>query len=96
MHPFPELVQVAKSLFAPEMQDDIMATESDATRIALFYRFWTLGEAFIKATGEGISQGLRSFAFSANGKPVLTRVDGFWGPRNRWCFGTSLYGKIRS
>jgi 4'-phosphopantetheinyl transferase len=52
----------------------------------MFYRYWTLGEAFIKATGEGITQNLTSFAFTEEGAPALTRVSGGWGPVERWRF----------
>jgi 4'-phosphopantetheinyl transferase len=84
----PEFMQIASMQFAPEMLSDLKATETNAQRVALFYRFWTLGEAFVKATGEGIAQGLQSFAFSAYGDPVLTRVNDPWGPCSRWHFGT--------
>ena len=94
VHVFPGVMQVAGIFFAPEMVNELEAAESDATRTALFYRFWTLGEAFIKATGEGITQGFQSFAFSARGEPVLTRLDSSWGPRDRWCFGTLVSGRI--
>jgi 4'-phosphopantetheinyl transferase len=89
---FPDLTQVATMQFAREMLDDLMAIESDTEKAALFFRFWTLGEAFIKATGEGISQGLQSFAFSAHGRPALTRVSELWGPPDRWRFGTLGWG----
>jgi 4'-phosphopantetheinyl transferase len=89
---FPDLMQVASMQFAHEMLHDLMAIEADTEKAALFFRFWTLGEAFIKATGEGIAQGLQSFAFSAHGPPTLTRVDEFWGPRDRWRFGTLEWG----
>ena len=92
---FPELMQVADALFAREMFDELKAAENDGVRIALFYRFWTLGEAFIKATGEGLTQGLKSFAFTARNEPALIRVDAPWGPRDRWCFGTLAAGRIR-
>ena len=48
---------------------------------------WTLGEAFIKATGEGVAQDLSSFAFTDHGAPALIRVSADWGPPERWCFG---------
>lgn len=89
---FPDLMQVASMQFAPEMIYDIMTAEANTEKVVLFFRFWTLGEAFIKATGEGIAQGLQSFAFSAHGSPALTRVDELWGPRDRWRFGTLGWG----
>jgi len=89
----PELMQVASMQFAPETHDDLKAVETDAERTALFYRFWTLGEAFLKATGEGIAQGLKSIVFSAYGDPVLTRVDGPPGPHGHWRFGTLACGR---
>ena len=54
--------------------------------MALFYRYWTLGEAFIKATGEGITQDLSSFAFTEEAVPALIRVSPGWGPIGRWRF----------
>jgi phosphopantetheinyl transferase len=46
-----------------------------------------LGEAFIKATGEGLTQGLKTFAFNTHGAPRLTRMSGAWSPPARWRFG---------
>jgi len=89
---FPDLMQVANTQFAHEMLHSLMTVEADAERAALFFRFWTLGEAFIKATGEGIAQGLQSFAFSAHGCPALIRVSEPWGPLDRWRFGTPGWG----
>jgi phosphopantetheinyl transferase len=55
----------------------------------MFFRFWSLGEAFIKETGEGITQGLSSFAFAADGAPRLLHAGDSWGPAARWQFGMS-------
>ncbi len=85
---FPDLMQVASMQFAHEMLRSLMTVGTDAKRVTLFFRFWTLGEAFIKATGEGIAQGLQSFAFSAHDHPALIRVSEPWGPLDRWRFGT--------
>jgi 4'-phosphopantetheinyl transferase len=79
--------QVARSVFAPESLAALNALTTDDARNALFYRFWTLGEAFIKATGLGIIQGLDSFAFTATGPVQLIRVAPSWGPASRWRFG---------
>lgn len=89
---FSDLMQVAEMQFAHEMRRNLVMVGTDAERVELFFRFWTLGEAFIKATGEGIAQGLQSFAFSARGNPALTRVSEPWGPLDRWRFGTLGWG----
>jgi 4'-phosphopantetheinyl transferase len=79
---------VGETVFANESLSALAETVGEAARTALFFRFWTLGEAFIKATGEGLTQGLKTFAFNASGAPRLTRVDGQWSPAARWRFGT--------
>jgi 4'-phosphopantetheinyl transferase len=35
---------------------------AECTRLSGFYRIWTLKEAFCKATGNGLSQGLQTFS----------------------------------
>jgi len=82
----PDLMAVARTAFAPEARAALAARSESHAQIALFYRLWTLGEAFIKATGEGIAQDLTSFAFTEGGVPVLTRVSRAWGPMGRWRF----------
>jgi 4'-phosphopantetheinyl transferase len=81
-----DLMAIARTAFAPEAFASLAARPEGTTRTALFYRYWTLGEAFIKATGEGIAQDLKSFAFTEGGPPALTRVSAVWGPARRWRF----------
>ncbi len=81
-----DLLAVARLSFAPEQLPGLVTASGDR-RTDLFFRYWTLGEAFIKATGVGISQGLDSFAFTPDGPPRLTRVTPGWGPIERWRFG---------
>jgi 4'-phosphopantetheinyl transferase len=83
-----DMPAVVETVFATESLSALAETVGDAARTTLFFRFWTLGEAFIKATGEGLMQGLRTFAFNTNGAPRLTRVSGAWSPPARWRFGT--------
>jgi 4'-phosphopantetheinyl transferase len=83
----PDLMAVARTAFAHEGRDALAARSGEAARTELFYRYWTLGEAFIKATGEGVAQDLSSFAFTDHGAPALIRVSADWGPPERWCFG---------
>lgn len=82
----PDLMAVARTAFAHECRDALAACPEGTARTALFYRYWTLGEAFIKATGEGITQGLTSFAFTNQGVPALIRGSTEWGPAGRWRF----------
>ncbi len=84
--PICDLMAVARTAFASEGRAALVGRPGWPARTALFYRYWTLGEAFIKATGEGIAQDLTSFAFTEEGVPVLTRVSPPWGPVNRWRF----------
>jgi 4'-phosphopantetheinyl transferase len=81
-----DLMAVARTTFAPEAYASLAARAESAARTALFHRYWTLGEAFIKATGEGIAQDLKSFAFTEVGAPALIRVSPAWGPALRWRF----------
>lgn len=83
----PDMEAIAREFLAPDVLRSWEATACEAERSAMFYRYWTLGEAFIKATGEGLSQGLQGCSFSAAGQPSLLRVDNRWGPPHRWAFG---------
>lgn len=85
----PDLMEIARLTFAPGAVGAITAAD-DEKRTKLFYRFWTLAEAFVKATGLGVNQVLDTFAFSATGEPILERVNHDWGPPSRWRFG--LFG----
>jgi 4'-phosphopantetheinyl transferase len=59
----PTALEVASRYFTANEVNAILAAEPEKQR-CLFFRFWTLKEAFIKATGEGLSRSLDSFAFS--------------------------------
>ena len=54
---------LANSVFAPEETSVLKAAPADR-QASLFFRFWTLKEAFIKATGEGLHRPLHSFSFA--------------------------------
>jgi 4'-phosphopantetheinyl transferase len=56
---------LANHFFAPEEADIVRSVPAER-RASVFFRFWTLKEAFIKATGEGLSRPLDSFSFTFN------------------------------
>jgi 4'-phosphopantetheinyl transferase len=53
---------IADRFFAPE-EAQIVKSAPLERRACVFFRFWTLKEAFIKATGEGLRRPLDSFSF---------------------------------
>jgi len=54
-------LELAESRFAPEEAESLRALSDDASRRERFLRLWTLKEAFVKATGRGLSQPLSEF-----------------------------------
>ena len=57
------VIEMAQRHFAPA-EAGLIAEVPPAERNALFYRIWTLKEAYVKATGEGITARLDRFCFS--------------------------------
>ncbi len=56
---------LAGRYFAIEENRQLDAEADEDARRELFFRFWTLKEAFVKATGTGLRTPLDSFAFDA-------------------------------
>ena len=57
-----------------------------AERHEAFLRIWTLKEAFVKATGEGIAMGLENFGFTLDEPPALAFAPASTGPVPAWRF----------
>lgn len=66
---------VADRAFAPEERAALAKTPPDAWHGA-FFRGWTRKEALVKATGEGLTADLTSFAVSLNAPARVERIDG--------------------
>jgi 4'-phosphopantetheinyl transferase len=60
-------------------------------RLLGFLRIWTLKEAFIKATGNGLAQPLQDFAFGFD-PPDLTFLDPALGEARAWRFEQHVIG----
>lgn len=63
---------MANTVFADNERTELLALPAHA-QLALFYRLWTLKEAFIKAKGMGLALPLKGFWFSAH-DPMALRV----------------------
>ena len=62
--------------FLPEEAEDIYAQPTEAEKLDLFYRYWTLKESFMKATGLGLQLPLDAFRIVRGEKiSVVQSVD---------------------
>jgi len=77
---------IARRAFAPEAFAELCAIGDVGERLKRFFEIWTMGEAFVKATGQGLAQGMGGFAFT-RGAVGLARASPPWGPASRWRFG---------
>lgn len=85
VRPFPDALDIAKRLFAPEEHAALCAlpvAEVDAA----FFSYWTRKEAVVKSTGLGLSHPMDAFALarhpSASGERVV--IAGADGAVSRW------------
>ena len=76
---------IAERFFAPSEAARIAALPR-AERHEAFLRIWTLKEAFVKATGEGIAMGLENFGFTLGAPPALAFAPASTGPLPSWRF----------
>ncbi|QUN04901.1 4'-phosphopantetheinyl transferase superfamily protein [Shewanella yunxiaonensis] len=87
---------IAEHYFSAAEQAQLMAlSKEDYT--AAFYRLWVMKEAYVKATGQGLSQGLNTFSFDLNSSQPLANFslnsvsgDGF-AQHFSWCI---LHGAV--
>ena len=68
----PVNLKVAKRFFAPDEYADIIAAPTPEAQRELFFRYWTLKESFMKATGLGLRLPMNEFAIR-RGKEIAVR-----------------------
>ncbi len=83
----PVLEAVPERHFAPEEVRDLRALP-DADQPRIFFDYWTLKEASIKARGMGLALPLDGFAFQLHGDapPTIRFAPGFDDVAERWQF----------
>ena len=71
-----------------DQEADYLATVSEAEQRRVFFRFWTLKEAYIKACGKGLSIPLKSFwlEIDAGRSPQIRFADPMHSDREQWLF----------
>ena len=77
-------LDIARRYFALSEADDLEALPPERQDRA-FLEYWTLKEAYIKATGLGLSVPLKSFAFELTDPPAI-RFDAGPGDSSEWHF----------
>ena len=62
---------IARRFYAPGEIERLFAQADDHLRADAFFRLWTCKEAFLKATGEGLSRSTRSYEISLHPPRLL-------------------------
>jgi 4'-phosphopantetheinyl transferase len=79
----PDMLQIARRFFSPAEAAAILEVPEEE-RTTAFFRIWTRKEAFIKATGEGLSCPLDCFDVSPGEPPAVLRVAGDSAAPKAW------------
>lgn len=93
----PEFFRLMSKQFLQEEWDFVNSQNTDAKKMAAFYRFWCLKESFTKATGTGITIDLKKICFKLNDfnlseSKIIDSTEVFVNgiKQNNWRFEESL------
>jgi 4'-phosphopantetheinyl transferase len=91
-----DILRLAPSVFAPEETAFLMQA-AEPQRREVFFSFWTLKEAYIKARGMGLSLDLAGFAFDVTGsRPTVRFNDRCPDDPGRWWFWRQPIGSCHA
>ena len=81
-------MELAQRFFNPNEYQQLLAVSRDQ-QLLYFYRLWTLKEAFVKATGKGLSFGLANFVVDIHAEAMdsLQSVNAGFGIASDWSLG---------
>jgi 4'-phosphopantetheinyl transferase len=91
-----DLIGIAENYYHPHEFAQLQML-AGAAQNDLFYRLWTLKEAFLKATGTGISAGLEKIAFDLADNKITAQIapalgeDGDQWQFHQWILGAQDY-----
>jgi 4'-phosphopantetheinyl transferase len=80
-----DCLALAERFFAP-VEAAHLASLGQDERSGAFFEYWTLKEAYVKATGLGLSMPLDSFHFELGAPPVVSFADGRAENPSDWHF----------
>ena len=83
IRPLDNLEGVGRRFFSPVEWSAIEAMPPEQRQEA-FFRCWTRKEAFVKATGDGLSYGLKQFDVSVSGPARILRIRDDTGEAAHW------------
>jgi 4'-phosphopantetheinyl transferase len=86
-----DCLELARRFFAPREAAHVAAVDS-VERHRVFFDYWTLKEAFVKATGLGLSVPLESFWFDLSDPPVASFADAPRDVGRDWQFARLALG----
>jgi 4'-phosphopantetheinyl transferase len=85
LRPIPHFEEIASRFFSPRETETLMALSTEC-RMEGFFACWTRKEAFLKATGEGISEGLAKVEVTLTPweEPEILRTTAELKARTEW------------